>query len=88
MFFGLTNFLVTFQMIINKILQNLINTREVESFINNIIIEKKEKDKVIKEIVRRLMENHLYVKLKKYKWKVRKVEFLGVVIELERIKKK
>jgi len=78
-------------MIIKKILQNLINTREVESFINNIIIEteeKEEKDKVIKEIVRRLMENHLYVKLKKYKWKVRKVEFLGVVIELERIKKK
>jgi len=78
-------------MIINKILQNLINTREVESFINNIIIEteeKEEKDKVIKEIVRRSMENDLYVKLEKYKWKVRKVEFLGVVIELERIKKK
>ena len=28
----------------------------------------------------------MYVKLKKYKWKVRKVGFLEVVIELEGIK--
>jgi len=33
MFFGLINSSVIFQTIINKILQNLINTREVASFI-------------------------------------------------------
>jgi len=38
-FFGLTNLSVTFQTIINKILQDLINIRKVESFIDNIIIE-------------------------------------------------
>ena len=33
-----------------------------------------------------LVENDLYMKSEKYKWKVRKVGLLGVVIELERIK--
>ena len=59
------------------------------SFIDNVIvaIEKEgEYDEVVKEIVKRLAENNLYVKLEKYKWKVKKVEFLKVVIELEGIK--
>jgi len=33
-----------------------------------------------------LAENDLYIKLEKYKWKVRKVGLLGVVIGLEEIK--
>jgi len=55
-------------MIINKILWNLINTRKVASFIDNIIveIERKEKhDKIVKEIIKRLVENNLYMKLEK-----------------------
>jgi len=31
-------------------------------------------------------ENNLYVELEKYKWKVKEVDFLRVVIELEGIK--
>jgi len=38
MFFGLTNSPVMFQTMINKILQNLINTRAVRSFIDNVIV--------------------------------------------------
>ena len=67
----------------------MINTGEVASFIYNMIVEiKKEKEhnKVVKGVVKRLMENDLYIKLEKYKWKIRKAEFLRVVIELERIK--
>jgi len=45
-------------------------------------------DKVIEEVVKMLVENDLYVKLKKYKWKVREVGFLRVVIELEEIRMK
>ena len=70
----------------NEILQNLINTVEVASFIDNVIIEiekKKEHDKVVEEVVKRLAKNDFYVKPEKYKWKIRKVEFLGVVIGLE-----
>ena len=38
-FFGLTNSSAMFQVIINKSLWDLINIREVVSFINNIIVE-------------------------------------------------
>ena len=38
MFFGLTNSPAIFQTVINKILQDLINTGKVASFIDNIII--------------------------------------------------
>jgi len=37
-------------------------------------------DELVKEVLRRLEENDLFVKPEKYKWKVREVEFLGVVI--------
>ena len=40
----------------------------------------------MKEVVKRLVENDLYIKPEKYKWKVREVEFLGVVIGLLEIK--
>ena len=78
-----------FQTIINKILQDLINTEEVASFIDDVIvgIEEEEKhDKIVEKIVKRLAENNLYMKPEKCKWKVRKVEFLRVVIGPEEIK--
>ena len=71
---------------INTILENLINTREVTSFINDVIVgtEKKEgHDKVVEEVVKRVAENNLY---EKYKWKIREVEVLRIVIGLEEIK--
>ena len=36
-FFRLTNSLAIFQTMMNEILQNLINTREVASFIDNVM---------------------------------------------------
>ncbi len=38
------------------------------------------------EVIKRLEENDLYMKPEKCKWKVRKVEFLGVVIGPDGIK--
>ena len=35
--------------------------------------EEEEHDEVMKEVVKRLVENDLYVKLEKYKWKIREV---------------
>ena len=89
MFFGLTNFLAIFQTMMNKILCNLINTGKVESFIDDVIVgtEKEEGyNEIVEEIVKRLAENDLYVKLEKCKWKIIEVEFLEVVIILEEIK--
>jgi len=42
MFFGLENLSVMFQMIMNKILWKLINTREVTSFIDDMIVKMEE----------------------------------------------
>ena len=43
-------------------------------------------DEVVEEVVKRLVENNLYVRLEKYKWKIREVGFLGVVIRPKEIK--
>ena len=43
-------------------------------------------DELVAEVIRRLEENDLYVKLEKCKWKVWEVEFLGVIIGPEGIK--
>ena len=74
---------------INELLRDLINTRRVAAFINNIIvgIESEEgHDELVEKVIKRLEENDLYIKLEKCKWKMREVGFLGVVIGPEGIK--
>jgi len=91
MFFGLTNSLATFQAMMNKLLRDLINMGKVVAFIDNVIVgtEMEEgHDEIVAEIMKRLEENDLYVKLEKCKWKVREVGFLGVVIRPDGIKMK
>ena len=70
MFFGLTNSPVTFQAMINEFLRDLINTGKVATFIDNVIIGteiEEGHDKIVAEVIRRLEENDLYVKLEKCK---------------------
>ena len=70
MFFGLMSLPATFQTMMNKILQDLINTREVASFIDNVIVRTEGEEKhneVIEEVVKRLAESNLYVKLENQK---------------------
>ena len=89
MFFGLTNSLATFQAMMNEFLRDLINIGKVAVFIDDVIIRTETEeghDKIVAEVVKRLEENDLYVKPEKCRWKVREVEFLGVVIEPEGIK--
>ena len=67
----------------------MINTEEVASFIDDVIVETEEEEEyneVVEEVVKRLTKNNLYMKLEKYKWKVREVGFLRVVIGLNKIK--
>ena len=89
MFFELTNSPEIFQTMMNKLLRDLINTRKVAAFIDNVIVGTETEDghdKIVAEVIKRLEENDLYVKPKKCKWKVREVGFLGVVIGPEEIK--
>ena len=88
MFVRSTNLATIFQTMMNKILRDLTNTGDIMSFIDNIIVEiekEEEHDKIVEKVVKRL-ENNLYIKPEKFKWKVREVRFLGVVIGLDRIK--
>jgi len=89
MFLGLTNSPAMFQVMMNKLLRDLINIGKVAAFIDDVIVGtemEEEHDKIVEEVIRRLEENNLYVKPEKCKWKVQKVGFLGVVIGPERIK--
>ena len=73
----------------NKLLRDFINTEKVGNFIDNIMVGTETKeghDELVAKILKRLEENNLYVRPEKYKWKVREVDFLGVVIRLEEIK--
>ena len=89
MFFRLTNSPAMFQAMMNKLLRDLINIGKVAAFIDDVIVGmemEKEHDKIVAEVIRRLEENNLYIKLEKCKRKVREVGFLGVVIGKEGIK--
>jgi len=83
MYFGLTNSSATFQTIMNYLFRDLINQRDTATFIDDILVvtdTKEEHDELVEEVLKRLEENDLFVKPEKCKWKVREVEFLGVVI--------
>jgi len=83
MFFGMTNLPAIFQAMMNEILRNLINEGKVTAFVDDVLVgteTEKGHDEIVEEILRRLEENDLYVKLEKCIWKVRKIGFLGVVI--------
>jgi len=59
----------------------------VASFTDIVRTEEREgHDEIVEEVIKRLAENDLYIKLEKYKWKMREVGYLGVVIGLEEIK--
>ena len=70
MFFGLTNSPAMFQAMMNELLRDLINTGKMVVFINNIIVGMEIEDghdEIVEEVIRRLEENNLYVKLEKCK---------------------
>jgi len=67
----------------NNLFQDLINQGDTATFIDNILVvtdTKEGHDELVEEVLRRLKENDLFVKPEKYRWKVREVEFLGVII--------
>jgi len=68
MFLGMINSPATFQAIINKILRDLINEEKVVAFVDDVLVGTETKeghDEIMKEVLRRLEENDLYVKPEK-----------------------
>jgi len=87
-FFGLTNLPATFQAMMNEILRDLINEEKIATFVDDVLVGTETEegyDEIVKEVLKRLEENILYIKPEKCVWKVRKIGFLGVVIGPNRI---
>jgi len=83
MYFGLTNSPTTFQTMMNNLFRDLINQGDIVTFINDILVATDTEegyDELVEKVLKMLEGNDLFVKPKKCKWKVREVEFLGVVI--------
>jgi len=91
MFFGLTNLPATFQAMMNDLLRNMIEVEDVAVFIDDVIVGTETEEghnKIVKEVLRRMTKNDLFVKPKKYMWKVREVRFLRMIIGLDSMKMK
>ena len=72
----------------NDLFWDIINQRTTVTFIDDIIvvIEIKERhNEVVEKVLKWLKKNNLSIKPEKCKWKVREVEFLGVVIGPKRV---
>ena len=82
-FFELTNSPATFQTMMNNLLRDLVVEKKIAVFIDDVIVAMETEeghDEIVEEVLRRLEENDLFVKPEKYVWKIREVEFLGVII--------
>ena len=83
MFFGLTNSPTTFQAMMNDLLRDLVVEEKVAVFIDDVMIATETEEghnEIVKEVLRRLEENDLFVKPEKCVWKIKEVGFLGVII--------
>ena len=73
----------------NDLLRNMIEVGGVVAFINDVMVgieTEKGHNKIVEEVLERVIENDLFVKLEKCVQKVREVGFLGVVIGPDRVK--
>ena len=64
-------------------------TGDVVASIDDIMVEMETEeghDNIVEEVLRRVVENDLFIKSEKYMWKVREVGFLEGVIGLDRVK--
>ena len=69
MFFELINSPATFQAIINDLLRDIIEVGDVAVFIDDVMVETETEEgheNIMEEVLRKIAENHLFVKPEKY----------------------
>ena len=89
MFFRLTNSPATFQAMMNDLLRDLVVEEKIAVFIDDMMVAMETEeghDEIVEEVLRRLEENDLFVKLEKCVWKVKEVGFLRVIIGEDRVR--
>ena len=84
MFFGLTNALATFQLMMNHLFCKLIDKGYITIYMDNILIHTPNDPTlhrhVVNNVLHILADNDLYLKPQKCQFKVTKVEYLSVII--------
>jgi len=88
MFFGMTNSLATFQMVINNILRDLIAEGIVVVYLDNILIFTqtiKQYTKAIQRVLEILVEHKLYLHPEKCKFQKECIEYLGLVVSENKV---
>lgn len=83
MFFGLCNSPATFQSIMDGIFGNLIRDEKIIVYMDDILIFSDNLEshrETVNEVLRRLQQNKLYLKLEKSIFEAPSVDFLGVIV--------
>ena len=84
MFFGMCNSPATFQAMMDNIFEDLIKEGIVIIYMDDMFLSAKTKEQLrenTRRVLQRIMENDLYLKLKKCEFCKEKIEWLGMVIE-------
>ncbi|XP_071210165.1 uncharacterized protein [Salvelinus alpinus] len=85
--FGLTNAPAVFQALINDVLRDMLNIF-VFVYLDDILIfssSLQEHTKHVRQVLKRLLDSHLYVKPEKCEFHSSRVQFLGFVVEPGRV---
>src|SRR5436190_9310343 len=88
MLFRLTNMSATFQELINHILYDHLD-KFVIAYLDDILIyfkNKKNHEKHVKKVLKKLQEKKLYLKSEKYKFHKQQIEYLEYIITTEKLK--
>jgi len=88
MFFGMTNSLATFQIMMNNIFQDLIVEGIMVVYLDDILIftrMEKEHTKAIRRILQVLQEHKLFLRPEKCKFCKERIEYLGLVISENKV---
>lgn len=83
MFFGLTNSPATFQAMMDKIFRDLVLAGKVLVYMDDILVfsyDLEEHRKLVREVLKRLRINQLYLKLEKSAFEQTETDFLGVIV--------
>lgn len=89
MFFGLTNSPATFQALMDNIFHDLITKGQVSVYLDDILIFSKELSEhwaTVKEVLRRLQENDLYLQLEKCEFEKEEMDYLGLIVGRGRVR--
>jgi hypothetical protein len=84
MMFGLCNAPATFQGFMNHIFADLVARGKVAIYLDNILIftsDLNEHRKIVKEVLKRMQDNDLYLRPEKCKFETMETKYLGVVVK-------